>query len=117
MEWLKENYERALAASAGFFLFLCLVFIFFGARNFRDRQKVLQSAPPPNDTIPRGKSIEVAAAVPKLAEPAQWKTNSWSGLFVPEKYFIGPNGEPTALQDALLHPPVPNAWLEEYSLP
>jgi hypothetical protein len=36
---------------------------------------------------------------------------------VPGKYFIGANGEPTALQNSLLHPPVPNDWLEKYALP
>ena len=40
-----------------------------------------------------------------------------SGLFVPEKHFIGATGEPATLQNTLLHPPVPNEWLEEFGLP
>src|SRR5439155_22036777 len=40
-----------------------------------------------------------------------------SGLFVPEKHFIGANGLPATLQNTQVHPPVPNEWLEQFNLP
>ncbi|PYK00119.1 MAG: hypothetical protein DME68_01720 [Verrucomicrobia bacterium] len=40
-----------------------------------------------------------------------------SGLFVPEKHFIGANGLPATLQNTQVHPPVPNDWFEQFGLP
>ena len=53
----------------------------------------------------------------RLQAPAQWTATGRSGLFVPEKHFIGADGQPATLQNTLLHPPVPNEWLEEFGLP
>ena len=53
----------------------------------------------------------------KLKQPAQWTFSSRSGLFVPEKHFIGANGMPATLQTTEVHPPVPNEWLEQFDLP
>ncbi len=117
MEWLREKYDRALAFAAALFLILCLVFIFFGATSFRERFSVGQNVPSPNDDVATGKSSRIASASQKLQAPSQWETSGRSGLFVPEKHFIGANGEPTALRNTLLHPPVPNEWLEEFALP
>ena len=36
---------------------------------------------------------------------------------MPEKHFIGPNGQPATLQNTAVHPPVPNEWLEQFDLP
>ncbi len=117
MEWLKENYDRALALAGVLFLVVSLAFILFGARNFHERFSAPQSVASPNDNIPAGKSLQIAETVQKLEAPSPWKPKGRSGLFVPEKHFIGANGEPTALRNALLHPPVPNEWLEEFDLP
>jgi hypothetical protein len=56
-------------------------------------------------------------ATEKLRQPAQWTFSGRSGLFVPEKHFIGANGLPTTLHTTEVHPPVPNDWLEEFGLP
>lgn len=53
----------------------------------------------------------------KLHQPPQWGSSGRSGLFVPEKHFIGANGVPTTLQTTMVHPPVPNEWLEQFGLP
>ena len=52
-----------------------------------------------------------------LRQPSQWTIGGRSGLFVPEKHFIGPNGLPATLQNTQIHPPVPNEWLEQFGLP
>jgi hypothetical protein len=60
---------------------------------------------------------EIVEAMEKLQTPSQWTSRGPSGLFVPEKHFVGPDGQPATLQNTLLHPPVPNEWLEEFGLP
>ena len=35
MDWLRANYDRALALAAALFLILCAVFIFLGASGFK----------------------------------------------------------------------------------
>jgi hypothetical protein len=117
MDWLRTNYDRAALLAAALFLLLCAIFIFLSASNFSENFSALQNVPPPNNKIPAGKAPEIVEAMEKLQAPSQWTKSGRSGLFVPEKHFIGPNGQPATLQNTLLHPPVPNEWLEEFNLP
>ena len=117
MDWLRANYDRAAVLAAAFFLIICALFIFLSASGFGEKFSGLQSAPPPNNRIPAGKAPEIAQAMANLRAPAQWTKNGRSGLFVPEKHFIGADGQPATLQNTLLHAPVPNDWLEEFGLP
>ncbi len=72
--------------------------------------------PPPNNKIPADQAAEIAEAMAQLQRPSQWTSSGRSGLFVPEKHFIGADGQPATLQNTLLHPPVPNEWLEQFGL-
>jgi len=117
MDWLKANYDRAAALGAALFLLLCAGLVFFSAAGFSERFDALQNPPPPNHRIPVGKAPEIADARQAVEAPSQWTVSTSSGLFVPEKHFIGPDGQPATLQNTLLHPPVPNEWLEEFGLP
>ena len=63
------------------------------------------------------KAQELSNAVEKLHQPLQWTFGGRSGLFVPEKHFIGANGLPATLQTTEVHPPVANDWLEQFGLP
>jgi hypothetical protein len=100
---------------------LCLIlsslFIFRNSFSFGQRFSTLQNPPIPRNKIGPDQAPEIATAMEKLRAPQQWNATGRLGLFVPEKHFIGSNGEPARLQDTLLHPPVPNEWLEEFGLP
>src|SRR5437870_1187689 len=65
--------------------------------------------------VPRASKTLVRAQ--RLRGPPQWTFGGRSGLFVPEKHFIGANGLPATLQTTEVHPPVPNEWLEQFKLP
>lgn len=117
MDWLRTHYDRAAVLASALFLVLCAIFIFLSASSFREQYSALQNVPPPKSKIPAGEAPAIVAAMEKLQSPAQWTMSGRSGLFVPEKHFIGPNGQPATLQNTLLHPPVPNEWLEEFGLP
>ncbi len=115
--WLRDHYDRAAVLAAAFFLLLCAVFIFRNAAGFGEQLEGLRNVPPPNSKIPAGQAAEISAATQKLQIPSQWTSSARSGLFVPEKHFLGADGQPATLQNTFLHPPVPNEWLEEFGLP
>ncbi len=117
MDWVRTNYERAAVLAAALFLLICALLIFLGTGSFEEKFSGLHNTPAPNNEIPNGRAPELAEAMHKLLTPPQWTFSGRSGLFVPEKHFIGEDGQPATLQHTLLHPPVPNEWLEEYGLP
>jgi hypothetical protein len=77
----------------------------------------MENAFAPNDTIPAGLAPKIVETIHNLQSPPQWSFSGRSGLFVPEKHFIGADGRPATLKNTQLHPPVPNEWLEEFGLP
>jgi len=116
MDWLRANYDRALGLGAALFLILCAASIFLSASDFTETFGALRNAPPPNNNIPADRAAEIAEAMAQLQRPSKWTSGGRSGLFVPEKHFIGPDGRPATLRNTLLHPPVPNEWLEQFGL-
>ncbi len=116
MTWLRAHYDRVAVFTAAFFLFASALLITRNAWQFGDNLG-LQNAPPPKPAPPPPKAVEMEQAMERLKQPAQWTFSSRSGLFVPEKHFIGANGQPATLQTTEVHPPVPNDWLEQFSLP
>src|ERR1044072_2652948 len=117
MDWVREHYERALVIAAALVLFLCSVFIFRDAVRFGSDLSMMPPAPALKSASPLAKAQELEAAIEKLHQPPQWTFGDRSGLFVPEKHFIGANGLPATLQTTEVHPPVPKQWLEQFSLP
>src|SRR5438270_12618343 len=116
MIWVRANCDRVAVFAAAFFLFVSALIITKNAWQFGESLG-LQSVLAPKPAAPPPKAIEMAQATKKLKQPAQWTFSSRSGLFVPEKHFIGANGLPATLQTTEVHPPVPNEWLEQFNLP
>ncbi len=117
MNWVRANYDRVALLAAVLVLLLCAFFIWRSASGFADTFSTLQPAGPAKVAAPTEKALEVDAAAQKLAQPPQWTFSGRSGLFVPEKHFIGPGGMPATLQNTEVHPPVPNEWLDQFGLP
>ncbi|MGH7936089.1 MAG: Amuc_1099 family pilus-like system protein, partial [Chthoniobacterales bacterium] len=117
MEWVRSNHDRAAVLVATVFLLLCAVFIFLRAGSFEEQFSAIENAAAPNNAIPVGHAPEIVETMHYLQNPPQWRFRGHSGLFVPEKHFIGTDGQPTTLKNTQLHPPVPNEWLEESGLP
>ncbi|MBA2270883.1 MAG: hypothetical protein H0W20_09845 [Chthoniobacterales bacterium] len=117
MNWFRENYERVALSAAVLFLLLCAFFIWRSAATFDANFAALQAPGPAKAAAPPAKALELEAAATKLRQPPQWTFSGRSGLFVPEKHFIGPDGLPATLQTTEVHPPVPNDWLEQFALP
>jgi len=117
MDWVRLYYDRVLLIAAALILFLCAISIWRSAAGFSENFPVVQAAPAMKSAAPPGKAGELQLAVEKLHQPPQWIFGGRSGLFVPEKHFIGANGLPATLQTTMVHPPVPNEWLEQFGLP
>jgi hypothetical protein len=117
MDWIRANYERVAVIAAATFLFLTALLVWRNASQFGTHFLALQAAPPPKQPKPPGKAVELETAAEKFHQPPQWTFRGRSGLFVPEKHFIGSNGLPATLQTTQIHPPVPNEWLDQFALP
>ncbi|PYL03274.1 MAG: hypothetical protein DME32_04385 [Verrucomicrobia bacterium] len=117
MDWLQKNYERVLLIAGVAVLLVSAFCIFQRAIGFQSQFADLQSHPVQRPASPPVKANEVNAALEKLRQPPQWTFGGRSGLFVPEKHFIGADGQPATLQTTEVHPPVPNEWIEQFGLP
>jgi hypothetical protein len=117
MNWVKAHYDRVALIAAALILFLSSISIWRSAAGFSQSVQSLQAGGAPKPASPPGKARDLEAAAEKLHQPPQWVFSGRSGLFVPEKHFIGSNGLPATLQTTMVHPPVPNEWLEQFNLP
>jgi hypothetical protein len=117
MNWFSAHYDRALVLAAALFLLISAVLITRSAFQFNEHFSALQTTSLPKSALPSAKAIEIEQAAVKLRRPSQWTFSGRSGLFVPERHFIGANSLPTTLQSTEVHPPVPNEWLEQFGLP
>ncbi len=117
MDWAREHFDRLAVFAGAAFLVLCAFFIWRSAADFSETYATVPSPGPAKAAGPTAKALEVEAAMKMLAEPPQWTFTGRSGLFVPEPHFIGQNGQPATLQTTEVHPPVPNEWLNQFSLP
>ena len=117
LDWIKAHYERVAVIAAALFLFLSALSIWWSAIQFGNRLVARQTARPPKNASPPPTAKELDRVAQQLQHPSQWKSSTRSGLFVPEKHFIGANGLPATLQNTQVHPPVPNDWFEKFSLP
>jgi hypothetical protein len=117
MDWIKANYDRVAMIAGTAVLFLCAIVIWQRAMQFSDNFAALKQVSAPKRPSPPGMASTVETAAKKLKEPPQWTFSGRSELFVPEKHFIGADGMPATLQTTEIHPPVPNAWLEQFGLP
>src|SRR6476646_3560506 len=116
IDWLKANYDRAVLMAAAGFLFISALAIWWSAIQFGNRLITAPAVPPKVASQPPV-AVELDRAAEQLEKPLQWKASKRSGLFVPEKHFIGADGLPATLENTQVHAPVPNDWFEKYGLP
>ncbi|PYJ28874.1 MAG: hypothetical protein DMF24_02680 [Verrucomicrobia bacterium] len=116
LEWIKAHYDRVTLIAAATFLFISAIAIWWSVIQFGNRLVTEQQSRGKTASQP-AVAVELDHAAQQLEQPAQWKGTTRSGLFVPERHFIGADGLPATLQNTQVHPPVPNDWFEKYHLP
>jgi len=115
LDWIKTHYDRVTLIAGAVFLFISAIAIWWSAIQFGNR--LVSPQPPRAKTASQpAVAVELDHAAEQLEQPAQWKASTRSGLLVPERHFIGPDGLPATLQNTEVHPPVPNDWFEKYRL-
>jgi len=116
MDWIKNNYERALLGVSALALIACAGWLSLQARSFPETFSDRNSSKKPDNTIapPDVKSVEAAAAL--SSAPGAWTPHEGS-LFVSRPYVVkeGKLYDPVEGGE-LLHPPITNAWLMKYNL-
>ena len=117
MNWVRSHYDSVAILVAALFLFCSALLIVRNVSQFGENFSTLQASGPRKPAQPPPKAVELTQAAERLHQPAQWTFGGRSGLFVPEKHFIGANGLPTTLETTEVHPPVPNEWIEQFALP
>jgi len=117
MNWFRTNYDRVALLAGALFLLACSALIWRSAAAFNNTSAMAQTGGAPKPATPPAPALELQAAAEKLRQSPQWTFGGRSGLFVPEKHFIGPGGLPATLQTTEVHPPVPNEWLDQFGLP
>lgn len=117
MTWLRAHYDRVAELAAALFFVCSVLLILRSALQFGQNFSALQVSPPAKSVFPPRQAVELEQAAGRLRQPAQWTYHGPSGLFVPERHFIGVDGFPTTLQRTEVRPPVPNEWFEEFGLP
>jgi hypothetical protein len=116
LDWIKAHYDRVTLIAAAIFLFISAIAIWWSAIQFGN-QLVTEQQPRAKTASQPAVAVELDRVAEQLEHPAQWKVSTRSGLFVPERHFIGADGLPATLQNMQVHPPVPNDWFEKYGLP
>jgi hypothetical protein len=115
VDWIKAHYDRVTLVAAAILLLICAIWIWSSAIQFGSR--LVPQPPIPQKAASRpAAAVELDRAAEELQHPAQWKASRRSGLFVPERHFIGADGLPATLQTTQIHAPVPNEWFEQYAL-
>jgi hypothetical protein len=117
MIWIRSHYDRVAVLAGALFLFASSLLIMRNVSRFGENFSARETPPSLKAAVPPPKAVEMEQAMEKLRQPAQWTFRGRSGLFVPEKLFIGANGLPATLETTEVHPPVPNEWLEQFGLP
>ena len=115
LDWIKAHYDRVTLIAAAILLFISAIAILWSAIQFGNRL-VTEQQPRAKTASQPAVAVELDRAAEQLEQPAQWKGRTRSGLFVPERHFIGADGLPATLQNTQVHPPVPNEWFEKYGL-
>jgi hypothetical protein len=117
MEWLKENYEKAILTIAGIALLVSCALIISRALSSSEQFTGRSSPKPPSNAIKPLPTDALTTASKKLKLPQNWIGHDGS-LLVSRPYVLVDG----ALIDPLegnknLHEPIKNSWLVKYDLP
>ena len=115
--WIQGHYERLILFIAITILFGSIAGLTWDAIRLGRDLSIVSSVLPQKPPVRLHQIVELEEALTRLSCPSQWTFTGRSGLFVPERHFVGTNGFPTTLRATAAHPPVPNGWLEEFQLP
>ncbi|MDX2080408.1 MAG: Amuc_1099 family pilus-like system protein [Terrimicrobiaceae bacterium] len=116
MDWLKENYEKAVLGALALGLLGCATWIVLQTLSFPDMFAERNSPKRPDNTIAPPNVAAVEQAATATTTPRGWDASEGS-LFVSRPYVLKDGNLVDPLEEGQdLHPPIKNAWLIRYNL-
>lgn len=117
MDWVKQNYERALLGVAAIALLACSVLVFLKVQAFPELFEGRNSPKKPDDVIKPYPVEALTIAAGQVAKPKTWVDHPGSLLIslpyvLKDGVLINPMESPEPL-----HPPIKNSWLITHALP
>jgi hypothetical protein len=117
MEWLKNNFEKAILMLAAAVLLACCAFVIRSALSFGNHFAARNSPKTPNNTIPSLPTDVLVTASKELKSPPNWIAHEGS-LLVSRPYILMDGMLIDPLEsNKNLHEPIKNSWLIRYDLP
>lgn len=116
MDWIKENYERAILGVAIVAVLACAILVFLKKQDFPLLFENENSTQAPDATIRQMPVETLTSAGELIRKPRPW-TSHVGSLFVSRPYVLKGNTLVNPLEEGeALHPPITNAWLIKYDL-
>ncbi len=117
MDWLRNNYDKAILAVACLVLLACCGWIITRAQSFSERFADRDSSQPPDNTIKPLPTDALRSALAKVRSPQNWLGHDGS-LLVSRPYVLMDGALIDPLEGSKnLHEPIKNSWLIKYDLP
>ncbi|HEY5814466.1 MAG TPA: Amuc_1099 family pilus-like system protein [Terrimicrobiaceae bacterium] len=117
MDWLRNNYEKAILIVASLVLLACCGLIISQALSFSERFAGRDSSQAPNNTIKALPADLLRTALEKVKAPQNWLGHDGS-LLVSRPYVLIDGTLVDPLEgNKNLHEPIKNSWLIKYDLP
>ena len=122
MDWLKQNYEKAILGVAALALLVCGVLVILSVQSFPEQFAGRDSSKPKDNNIKPYPTDVLVAAAATVGKPGTWANHDGS-LLVSRPYVLKVDeaGNKTLIDptesEIPLHPPIKNAWLISNGLP
>ncbi len=116
MDWIKQNYEKAVLGLLSIILLGSGVWIALQATSFPELFADRNSPKPPDNTVKQPDVAAIDEAAKLTMSPRPWDPAEGS-LFVSRPYVLKDGSLVDPLEEGQdIHPPIKNAWLMKYNL-
>lgn len=120
MDWIKKNTHQFILALLALVLLAVSVIIFLNTQSFEERFAEANRTASHNRDVQKVDTTILDEAQKTLAQPKLWGQGAENGsLFVSWKLVLNPTTKQLERVDvagSMLHPPIPNLWLQKHGL-
>ena len=119
MDWIKKHTDQFALALLALVLVALSVLVFLKTQSFAEGFSAAMSSPPHSKEVPKLDLTVLESAQKEFVTPTTWTDDKTKGsLFVSWKLVVDPKTQQMMRVEirGMLHPPVPNVWLNKYGL-
>jgi len=117
MDWIKTHYDRVVLLVAAVALVACSALLISKVNGFPASFSAVEQKIKAGDKVEPADVSALKRAMDRVDNAATWQASHPGSLFVSRRYLVvdGKLKDPTE-DGEMLHPPVPNKWLQGYDL-